>query len=174
MADDARSMGREGYVVTMQKPSWIPFVTYSTRRDLREKVIKGYVMRSDRNNDADNKAIIDKIVNLRTEKAHILGFDTWAAYMLDENMAKTPEKAYELMYQVWTPALKRAKEELADIQSMIDREGGDFKPKHGTGGTIPKRYAEKNSTFRKNRPNPTSRSTTPPKAFSPYARNCTA
>lgn len=50
-----------------------------------------------------------------------------AAYMLDENMAKTPEKAYELMYQVWTPALKRAKEELADIQSMIDREGGDFK-----------------------------------------------
>lgn len=127
MADDARSMGREGYVVTMQKPSWIPFVTYSTRRDLREKVIKGYVMRSDRNNDADNKAIIDKIVNLRTEKAHILGFETWAAYMLDENMAKTPEKAYELMYQVWTPALKRAKEELADIQSMIDREGGDFK-----------------------------------------------
>lgn len=127
MADDAKSMGREGYVVTMQKPSWIPFVTYSTRRDLREKVIKGYVMRSDRDNDADNKAIIDKIVNLRTEKAHILGFDTWAAYMLDENMAKTPEKAYELMYQVWTPALKRAKEELADIQAAIDREGGDFK-----------------------------------------------
>lgn len=127
MAADAKALGEEGYVVTMQKPSWIPFVTYSTRRDLREKVIEGYVQRCDRNNDADNKAIVDSMVNLRVEKAQLLGFDNWGAYMLDENMAKTPQAAYQLMYQVWKPALKKAKEELAEIQAYIDREGGDFR-----------------------------------------------
>ena len=127
MAADAEALGKTGYVVTMQKPSWIPFMTYSTRRDLREKVIKGYVSRCDRNNDADNKAIVDSMVNLRVEKAHLLGFENWGAYMLDENMAKTPQAAYDLMYQVWGPALKKAKEELAEIQAYIRREGGDFK-----------------------------------------------
>lgn len=127
MAADAKALGKEGYVVTMQKPSWIPFVTYSTRRDLREKVIRGYVSRCDRNNSADNKAVVDSMVNLRTEKAALLGFDNWGAYMLDENMAKTPKAAYELMYQVWKPALKKAKEELAEIQAYIDREKGGFR-----------------------------------------------
>ncbi|MDD4820290.1 MAG: M3 family metallopeptidase [Flavobacteriales bacterium] len=126
MAAEAKALGKQGYVVTMQKPSWIPFVTYSTRRDLREKVIKGYVMRGDRGNENDNKEIIGKIVNLRVEKANLLGFDTWGAYMLDENMAKNPQNAYALMNQVWIPALKKAKEELSDMQKMVNAEKGGF------------------------------------------------
>ena len=127
MAADGKAMGKDGtYVVTMQKPSWIPFVTYSTRRDLREKVIKGYVMRGDSGNANDNKDNAAKMVNLRVEKANLLGFDTWAAYKLDINMAKTPERAYDLMYQVWTPALKKAKEELSDMQKIVDEENGGF------------------------------------------------
>ncbi len=127
MAADAKAMGKEGYVVTMQKPSWIPFVTYSSRRDLREKVIKGYVSRCDRGNSADNKAVVDSMVNLRLEKAQLLGFENWGSYKLDENMAKTPQAAYALMYQVWKPALKKAREELAEIQAYIRKEGGNFK-----------------------------------------------
>ncbi len=127
MAADAKAMGKDGYVVTMQKPSWIPFVTYSSRRDLREKVIKGYVSRCDRGNSADNKAVVDSMVNLRLEKAQLLGFENWGSYKLDENMAKNPQAAYELMLQVWKPALKKAKEELAEIQAYINKEGGNFK-----------------------------------------------
>ena len=67
------------------------------------------------------------MVNLRVEKAQLLGFDTWGAYQLDENMAKTPEAAYELMRQVWTPALKKAKEELRDMQKIADREKAGYK-----------------------------------------------
>ncbi|MBQ8650376.1 MAG: M3 family metallopeptidase, partial [Flavobacteriales bacterium] len=127
MAADAKALGKEGYVVTMQKPSWIPFVTYSTRRDLREAVIKAYVSRGNHDNDADNKANAAQMVNLRVEKAQLLGFDTWGAYQLDENMAKTPEAAYELMRQVWTPALKKAKEELREMQKIADREKAGYK-----------------------------------------------
>jgi peptidyl-dipeptidase Dcp len=127
-ADEAKANKMEGkWVFTLQKPSWIPFLTYSEKRGLREKLYSAMYMRSNNNNEFDNKSIISKIVNLRLQKANMLGFETWAAYVLDDCMAKSAKNVYDLIGKVWTPGLKRAKEEVKDIQSMIDREGGKFK-----------------------------------------------
>jgi len=117
------------WVFTLQKPSLIPFLTYSEKRPLREKIYKAYINRGDNNNENDNKNIIKQIVNLRLERANMLGFKTHADYILDVNMAKTPKNVFDLMYKVWKPALKVAKQEAADIQKMIDKEGGNFKVK---------------------------------------------
>ncbi len=126
-ADDAKANKMDGkWVFTLQKPSWIPFLTYSEKRDLREKLYRAMYMRSNNNNEFDNKSVINKIVNLRLQKANMLGFDTWAAYVLDDCMAKNAKNVYDLIGKVWTPGLKRAKEEAKDIQSVIDREGGKF------------------------------------------------
>ena len=127
-ANDAKANKMDGkWVFTLQKPSWIPFLTYSEKRELREKLYKAMYNRSNNNNESDNKSIISKIVNLRLQKANMLGFETWAAYVLDDCMAKNARNVYDLIGKVWTPGLKRAKEEAKDIQSMIDREGGKFK-----------------------------------------------
>lgn len=127
-ADEAKANKMEGkYVFTLQKPSWIPFLTYAKNRDLREKLYKAMYNRGNNNNEHDNKAVISKMLNLRLQKANLLGFDSWSAYVLDDCMAKTPANVYKLLYQVWTPAIKRAKEEAADMQKMIDQEGGKFK-----------------------------------------------
>jgi peptidyl-dipeptidase Dcp len=127
-SDEAKANKMDGkWVFTLQKPSWIPFLTYSQKRELREKLYRAMFMRSNNNNEFDNKSIINKIVNLRLQKANMLGFETWAAYVLDDCMAKNAGNVYDLIGKVWTPGLKRAKEEAKDIQSMIDREGGKFK-----------------------------------------------
>jgi len=127
-ADEAKGLKLEGkWVFTLQKPSWIPFVTYSQKRDLREKLYKAMYSRGNNNNESDNKSVINKIVNLRLKKANLLGFESWATYVLDDCMAKTPKNVYDLIEKVWTPGLKRAKEETADMQKMIDREGSKFK-----------------------------------------------
>ncbi|HWS00862.1 MAG TPA: M3 family metallopeptidase [Prolixibacteraceae bacterium] len=127
-ADEAKVAKMDGkWIFTLQKPSWIPFVTYAEKRDLREKLYKAMYNRSNNNNEYDNKNLINRIVNLRLQKANILGFESWAAYVLDDCMAKTPQNVYDLIGKVWTPGLARAKEEAKDIQSMIDREGGKFK-----------------------------------------------
>ncbi len=127
-ADEAKAMKMEGkWVFTLQKPSWIPFVTYSQKRDLREKLYKAMYSRGNNNNESDNKSVINKIVNLRLKKANLLGFESWSAYVLDDCMAKNAKNVYDLIEKVWTPGLKRAKEEATDMQKMIDREGGKFK-----------------------------------------------
>ncbi len=127
-AEEAKAEGMEGkWVFTLQKPSWIPFVTYSEKRDLREKLYKAMYMRGDNNNENDNKSLINQYVNLRLKKAGIMGYDSWSAYVLDDCMAKKPENVYNLLQKVWDPAIKRAKEELADMQKMVDAEGGKFK-----------------------------------------------
>lgn len=127
-ADEAKADKMDGkWIFTLQKPSWIPFVTYAQKRDLREKLYKAMYNRSNNNNEFDNKSLINKIVNLRLQKANILGFESWAAYVLDDCMAKNPANVYDLIGKVWAPGLQRAKEEAKDIQSMIDREGGKFK-----------------------------------------------
>ena len=124
----AGSLGMEGkYVFTPNKPSWIPFLQYVHNRDLREKLYKGYYMRGDNNNANDNKEIISKIVNLRVRRAKLLGFDTYADFVLVNNMAKTPEAVYSFLQRVWDPALRVAKEELAAMQKIADREGAGFK-----------------------------------------------
>ncbi len=127
-SEEAKNAGQEGkWIFTLQKPSWIPFLTYSERRDLREKLYKAMYNRSNNNNEFDNKALIGQFVNLRVRKAQLMGFNSWADFVLDDNMAKTPSNVYDLLRKVWEPGLVRAKEEARDIQAMIDREGGNFK-----------------------------------------------
>lgn len=127
-AEEAKSAGMDGkWAFTLQKPSWIPFLTYADKRELREKLYKAMYNRCNNDNDNDNKAIIGKYVNLRIRKANLMGFPDWASFILDNNMAKKPENVYDLLMKVWNPAIKRAKEEAADMQKMIASEGGSFK-----------------------------------------------
>jgi len=117
---------KDKYVFTVQRSSMYPFLTYSTRRDLREKLYKGYIQRGDNNNEYDNKEITSKIASFRVEKANILGFESHAHYVLDNTMAKTPEAVYGLLNQLWAPALKRAKNELDEMQILANEEGNNF------------------------------------------------
>ena len=127
-ADLAKADSLEGkWVFTLQKPSMLPFLQFSENRALREKLYKGYLMRGNNGNANDNKEVLGKLVKLREQKAKLLGFNNWAAYVVDVNMAKTPEKVNELLMKLWTPALERAKKERDDMQAMIDKEGGKFK-----------------------------------------------
>ncbi len=127
-AETAKNRDHEGnWVFTLHKPSLIPFLQYSERRDLREKMFKGYIERGNNNNELDTKEILVKIANLRLKKANLLGYANHAEYVLELNMAKKPENVYKLLDQLWTPAIKMAKKEAADMQKMIDEEGGDFK-----------------------------------------------
>jgi peptidyl-dipeptidase Dcp len=111
----------------LQKPSMIPFLQYAENRDLREKIYKGYLMRGNNGNANDNKDVIIKMVKLRDQKAKLMGFPNYAAYVVDVNMAKTPENINQFLMKLWTPALERAKKERNDMQAMINKEGGKFK-----------------------------------------------
>lgn len=126
-AETAAAEGLEGkWVFTLQKPSMIPFLQYSEKRDLREKLYRGYFMRCNNNNEYDNKEIVKEIINLRVKRARMLGYATHAHYVLERNMAKNPETVFHFMEQVWDAALPVAKEEARAQQEMIDEEGGDF------------------------------------------------
>jgi len=118
---------KEGkWVFTLHKPSLIPFLQYSEKRELREKMLKGYINRGNNNDDLDNKKILTQMVGLRVQRAKLLGYKTHADYVLDVNMAKKPEKVYDLLKKVWGPALAKAKQEAKELQTLIDEEGGDF------------------------------------------------
>ena len=100
-----------------------PFLTYSERRDLREKVWRAFVSRGDNGDAHDNKAIIQEIVRLRDERAKLLGYKSHAHWRVEMSMAKTPERAIELMEAVWKPAVARVAEVVADMQAVADKEG---------------------------------------------------
>ena len=124
----ASEAGLEGkWVVTLHKPSWIPFLQYSTRRDLREKVYKAWMNRGNQNDENDNKKIIQRTLDLRDQKAELLGYDDWASYVLDDNMAKTPEAVYDLLDGLWKKAIPLAQSEADAMQAMINKENSDFK-----------------------------------------------
>ncbi len=126
-AEAANSAGSEGkWLFNVQKPSMLPFLTYATNRDLREELYRGYFMRGDNNDEFDNKDNISKVVPLRAERSSLLGFENHAGYVIDVNMAKKPENVLDFLNKLWAPALERSKEELAEMQSIIDAEGGDF------------------------------------------------
>ncbi len=124
-AGEAKLEGK--WVFTLHKPSWLPFLTYADNRELREQLYKAMYNRGNNNNEHDNKGVINEMVSLRLQKARLLGYDTWAAYVLDDNMAKTPKTVYDFLQQVWVPGLEWAKEEAADMQKIIERQGGQFK-----------------------------------------------
>jgi len=112
---------------TLQKPSMLPFLQYAKNRDLREKLYRGYFMRGDNDNGSDNKENIKKIVKLRDEKGKLMGYPNFAAFVISENMAQTPENVDAFLQKLWTPALGRAKSELKEMQSIVVKEGGNFK-----------------------------------------------
>lgn len=126
-AEAAADAGMEGkWVFTLAKPSMIPFLQYADNRDLREKIYRGYFMRGNHNDEYDNKEAIRNIVNLRAEKAALLGYENYADYIIEKNMASTPENVYDFLDELMVPALEVAKNERAEMQSIIDAEGGDF------------------------------------------------
>jgi peptidyl-dipeptidase Dcp len=124
----AKSLGKEGkWVFTLQVPSMTPFLQYSDRRDLREKLFTAYFMKGDNDNEYDNKEIIARIANLRLERSKLLGYKSFADYALERNMAKTPERVFDFLGQVWSYAIPAAKAEVAAQQELINKEGGKFK-----------------------------------------------
>jgi len=126
-AETAKQLGLAGkWVYTVQVPSMTPFLQYSKQRPLREQLHRAYFMRGDRDNANDNKEIVKKIVILRAERARLLGYPTHAHFVLEENMAKTPDTVNAFLKRLWTPALERAKNEAAEMQAIIDREKGGF------------------------------------------------
>ncbi len=123
----AKSLGMDGkWVFTLQVPSMTPFLQYSDRRDLREKLFTGYFMKGDNDNEYDNKTIIARIAILRMERSKLLGYDSFAEFGLERTMAKTPERVFDFLGQVWSAALPVAKAEAAAQQEVIKREGGKF------------------------------------------------
>ncbi|MDR0348795.1 MAG: M3 family metallopeptidase [Tannerella sp.] len=123
-AEEAKNAGHEGkWIFTLHNPSVMPFLQFSDKRELREKIFNGYIMRGNNNNDADNKEIVKKLVTLRLEKAKLMGYADYASFVLEERMAKNEQNAYKLLDEVWAPALVKAKSELADLQTMMNKEG---------------------------------------------------
>jgi peptidyl-dipeptidase Dcp len=114
------------WVFTLHRPSLIPFLQASTRRDLREQLYRAYLAMGSNGDELDNRNVLKRTVQLRLERARLLGFPSHAHYVLDENMAGTPDAVYGLLNQLWTPALARATAEAADMQALIDQEGGGF------------------------------------------------
>src|SRR5436190_18006116 len=115
------------WVIINTRSSVEPFLTYSDRRDLREKVWRMFIMRGDNGGEHDNNASITQILQLRAERAKLLGYQTHAHWRLENAMAKTPERAMDLMMQVWKPAVARVHEEVADMQALADKEGAGIK-----------------------------------------------
>jgi len=127
-SETAKRKGKEGkWIFTLHAPSIFPFLTYSENRDLRKQILTAYANRGNNNNDFDNKKHLSRIAALRYKKANLLGYKTHADYVLEISMAKSPDKVFEFLDKLWTPALKMAKEEAAELQSMIKKEGKDFK-----------------------------------------------
>ena len=119
----AQAAGKEGYLFTLHKPSWIPFLQYADNRELRKQMYLGYINRGDNNNDNDNKEVIARILKLRQQKAQLFGYETFAEFQLEDKMAKTPEAAYNLLMTIWNAALPKAQAEAAELQKMMDAEG---------------------------------------------------
>ena len=127
-AEAATKAGLEGkWIFTLHRPSIEPFLTYSQRRDLREKIYRAYCERGNNGSELDNKEILREEATLRAKRANLLGYKSHAAYELEDNMAKTPDNVFKLLDQLWTPALARAVSERDAMQKMIDAEGGKFK-----------------------------------------------
>ncbi len=123
-AADAAARGFKGrWLVANTRSSVEPFLTYSTRRDLREKVWRSFVNRGDNADARDNNAGIGEVLQLRAERAKLLGYPSHAHWRLENSMAKTPERAMALMEAVWTPAVARVHEEVRDMQAIADAEG---------------------------------------------------
>lgn len=123
-AEEAEARDKKGkWVFTLHNSSVMPFLQYAENRELRKKIWNAYQRRGDNGDKYDNRSNVVQLVNLRMEKAKLLGYKSHADYILEERMAKTPENVYKLLDQIWEPALKKAKEEEADIKKMMVADG---------------------------------------------------
>lgn len=128
MASAASERGHEGkYVVTLSRSLIEPFLQFSSRRDLRETAFKAWIARGENGGDTDNREIIAKTLKLREERARLLGFETFADFKLDDQMAKTPQAVRELLMNVWEPAKRRAAQEAHKLQELANSEGANFR-----------------------------------------------
>jgi peptidyl-dipeptidase Dcp len=123
-AEEAERRGHEsGWSFTLQRPSINPFLQYSPNREMRRRLFVGYAMRGDNGNAEDNKALLSRMAALRAERARLMGYETHAHYELSDAMAETPMRVYDLLDQIWTPALRVAKEERAALAAMMQSDG---------------------------------------------------
>ncbi|MEM8541005.1 MAG: M3 family metallopeptidase, partial [Pseudomonadota bacterium] len=145
MAAAAEDRGQKGkYAVTLGRSIVAPFLTHSSRRDLREKAYKAWIARGENDGSSNNRSIIADTLKLRAERANLLGYDTFAELKLESTMAKTPSAVNELLQTVWDKAKTRAEEEASDIEALM-RELGD---NHDLAGWDWRYYAEKIRTER--------------------------
>ena len=127
-AEQAKAEGMEGkWVFTLSKPSLIPFLQFADNRSLREQMYKAYYNRGDNNNEYDNKKLVNEMCKLRVQKAKLFGFDNYADYVLDVNMAKDSKTVDKFLIDIFNPAQKLAKKELAEMQAIADKEGANIK-----------------------------------------------
>jgi len=123
----AEENGHDGkWMFKPTRVSMYPFLTYSTQRDLREKLYNSYINRGDNDNDRDNKKLAIEMADLRLERANLLGYKTHADFVLENTMAKNTGRVKNLLDQVWEPGLSRAKKEVEEMQDLIQQEGGNF------------------------------------------------
>ncbi|MEZ4839650.1 M3 family metallopeptidase [Flavobacterium sp.] len=123
-AETGKSKGKPGkWVFTLSNSSIMPFLQYASNRRLREQIWTAYKNRCNNGNEFDNNTIAVRLASMRAEKAKLLGYKTHAHYVLEESMAKTPEKVMEFLHQLWEPALAKAKVEEAEIKQMMLAEG---------------------------------------------------
>lgn len=131
LPDDAKAAAREKaaarglkdtLLITLDAPSRIAFLTYADRRDLREQVYKGYIERGNHDDAADNKALVDEMARLRSEKARLLGYPDYASYVIANQMAGTPEAVYGLLDEIWTPALETARTEVDEMTPLLQKD----------------------------------------------------
>ncbi|WP_455584059.1 M3 family metallopeptidase [Bacteroides sp.] len=123
-AQEAKAAGQEGkWLFTLHNASRLPFLQYSENRPLREKMYKAYIKRGNNNDKNDNKEVITQIVSLRLEKAKLLGFDSYSNFVLDNTMAKNSATVMDFLHNLWNHSLPKAKEEAAELQKLMDKEG---------------------------------------------------
>ena len=146
-AQAAKDAGWKANVFTLQNPSVMPFLQYSDKRELREKMFNAYINRGNNNNENDNKEVVRDLVAARLAKAKLMGYDDYASFVLEDRMAKSSDKVYQLLDEVWKPALAKAKEELADINAEIKKEGGNYEAEAGIGVIISRRPRRLNSIW---------------------------
>ncbi len=123
-AAEAKNRNKEGkWIFTLHNGSVMPFLTYAKNRELRKEIWNAYQKRGNNGNKLDNRINVVEMANLRAERARLLGYESHAAYVLEERMAKSPENVYALLDKLWEPAIAKAKEEEADIKAMMENDG---------------------------------------------------
>lgn len=123
----ATRLGHPGkWIFTTNRPSITPFLTYADNRALREKIYNAYISKANNDNEHDNKAILAQVAALRAEVAQLMGYKSHAHFVLEDRTAQTPDNVYKLLDKVWPAAIKKANNEVRDMQALVDAQGADI------------------------------------------------